>query len=179
VHGTAVKGKCSALQRSPGLSLSGFVLAAQVAATPVSSSSFVFKPSALAPGQSFRFALSATDAGGTASAEVLVATAGIPSGGSLLVTTPAGAGIPIAYATVFSLSASDWVDEESSLPLQYQFQYRVEGLSAVDGRGPAPAVVLAKFQPASRVASVTLPAGLDAFGNRITLELCGGGAFLS
>lgn len=91
--------------------------------------------------------------------------AGIPRGGSLIATTPAGAGPAIAYSTAFSLVASDWVDDEDSLPIQYQFQYRVEGLSAADGSGPALPVVLAKFQPASRVASVTLPAGLDAFGN--------------
>lgn len=160
-----------------------WLLRAQVAATPVTSPSLVLKPGALAPGETYRFNLTAVDAGGTASAEVTVPTAGAPRGlsgpGSLgnfiaVATTTAGSGgdgVPspaVAFATTFMLSASGWLDEDG--PLLYQAQYIVEG-QATSSAGDA-AVVLARFQPGNRIAGVTLPAGLDANDNRVVLQLC-------
>lgn len=165
------------------------VARSQVAATPVTSTSFVFKPNALEPGATYRFALYASDPGGTSFAEVEVPVSTAPHGlggpGTLGALSAAATGGPgngtqaspgVAFATVFRLAAAGWAEQDDG-PLLYQFQYVVLGQQqAADGGGgggggaPAP-VVLAKFQPGKTLSGVTLPAGLDAAGNIVQLQL--------
>lgn len=145
----------------------------QVGRTPQTSLSFVIRAGALIPGERYVFALSATDAGGTAVAEVPADVARAPrrrggapgSIGSIVARVASGGGTKgegIAFATTFALSAADWAEED--LPLSYQFQYLL--------RSDAPPVVLAQFQPSLSLSGVTLPAGFDDRANNVTLQLC-------
>lgn len=157
-----------------------------VAATPVTSPSLVILPGALQPGKSYVFLLNATDPVGTALAEVAVAVATAPHGvrgaalGSVSAVVAGGVGGSsaegVAFATVFTLSASGWADEDG--PLLYQFQYIMNApgsaAAAADAPGAVPAlpVVLAPFQPLDTLSGVTFPAGHEAAERSITVQLC-------
>lgn len=180
------------LTRTKKADLFPVVCRAQVAATLVTSTSFVLRPNALAPGETYTFVLTATDAGGTASAEVSVVVSRAPYGlggpetvGALVVALarpPAARGqgsspppFPspsssssstdgVAFSSAYSLSVAGWADVPGDGPYQFQFQYLPP-----DGGDP---VVLSQFQPRSSLSGVKLPAGLDASDNRVTLQLC-------
>lgn len=137
-----------------------------MAATLVTSASFVFRPGALQPGESYAFDLVARDAGGTASARLSITTSALPrgtAGRGSVGTLRASAASGVAFTTAFSLFSSGWLDEDG--PLQFQYEYTVDG----SGRPP---VVLSRFSPAPVLSDITLPAGLDSAGNLVTLRLC-------
>jgi hypothetical protein len=144
----------------------------QVAATEISSPSFVFKQGVLSPSTAYAFLLTAVDAGGSSAAEVAFTTA--PAPGSALVgaaggldatgaytALDGGGAVGIAYTTVFALSASGWVPQGDG-PFLYQVSYSADGNQSV---------VLFAFQPFAVVRS-TLPPGLAAAGYRVTVQLC-------
>lgn len=103
-----------------------------MAATALSSESFVLKAGALLPGTAYAFNLRAADIGGESTAEVAFTTA--PSPGSNLGNagglgaaapfrsqqdgTPAG----VAFATVFTISARGWVPQGDG-PFLYQVSF--------------------------------------------------------
>lgn len=161
-------------------------------------SSLVILPGALLPGRSYVFTLNATDPVGSNSADVPVTTARAPRGlrgaavGSVSAVVSGGVGSTtrgIAFITVFSLSASNWADEDG--PLLYQFQYI---MNPVDSSGMPPAapqagtgepgaipplaVILSPFSRLDSLSGVTFPAGLEARERNITVQLCATTALL-
>lgn len=168
----------------PGLNLSS----PDVVATPLTTASLVLLPGALPPGSSFVFLLTATDPVGSVSAEVSLTSARAPRGlrgaaaGSIAAVVAGGVGNTaegVAFATVFTLSASNWADEDG--PLLYQFQYVVKpptdasalgADAAALGAVPALPVTLAPFQPLDTLAGVTFPAGHESAYRTIVVQLC-------
>ena len=99
------------------------------------------------------------------SANITVPVSGSPYGagglstrGSLAVSPSSGLGL----STAFTLSASDWFDTD--LPLQYSFAYSIAGNNGSDS------FPLVTFGPQSSV-SVTLPAGLEAGGYMVNVQV--------
>lgn len=166
----------------------------QVAATPVSSPSFVFRPGALRPDTAYTFLLNATDFFGTAVAQVSFRTAPAPQGagtGRVVVSSVAEAaaatgaaatrgagpsattGAPpspaagAAYSTVFTLSAVGYsaAPDGSDSPLSYQFAYLIDG-TQMDP------VIIQSFQPNGNILRTTLPQGVESAGYRVTIQLC-------
>lgn len=141
-----------------------------VAATAVSSQSFVLKPGALAPDTSYGFALNATDFSGTAVAQVSFRTAPAPrqAGGAVVVASSnvSDAGLPVgtAYATLFTVSALGWTPSNGDGPLAFEVTYLVPG-QQMDP------ITLLPFQPVSNIRT-TLPPGLPDNGFRVTIQLC-------
>lgn len=155
----------------------------------------MLQPNALLPGRTYSFVLTAKDVGGSAEAQVSFPVAEAPHGlagpgtvGSLIVRTespppPGGQGAAadasssntsggnelagIAYTTAFTLSASGWAPPDPGDAFQYQFQCLITGVT--DPNNP---IVLSTFQPASTALGVTLPAGTDAAGQRVEVQLC-------
>jgi hypothetical protein len=105
-------------------------------------------PGALAPGGTYIFMLSASDALGTASAAITVRVAARPSGGVLAASPATGA----ALSTRFTVATSGWSSNEDGAPaLEFSFAYRMLG------GGGAP-VLLRGFDAAPAV-TVLLPEG--------------------
>lgn len=109
------------------------------------------------------FRLTATDSGGTSTADVPVPVSGAPTGlagpgslGTVSISPLKGFGLN----TTFSLSADDWTDID--LPLSYSFAYTVEGLDA-------PPVLLRSNRPEPSMSGVLLPAGDPVHGNRVNV----------
>jgi hypothetical protein len=106
-------------------------------------------PGALAPGTSYTFRLSVSDAFGSTSTSVLVSTMSVPTGGIALASSASGT----ALQTPFALSTSNWAD--ANLPLQYSFSYT----SLNNSIGTSTSTMLADFSNSTSVSGFLLPAG--------------------
>lgn len=148
---------------APGLAL------ASAATTPLTSPSLVLAAGALAPRSTAVFRLTATDRGGTATADVAVPVSGNPTGaggapkGTLTVTPRSGVGL----TTQFTLSAANWTDTD--LPLSYSFAFAAAG--GASSSSAAPPTTLRDFSPQSTAAGVLLPAGTPA-GQYVLYVFC-------
>ena len=139
-----------------------------ICATPVSSTSMVLQPGALAPGSRYVFQLSAVDsAGAVGLANATLRTSTPPRGGWADVSPATG----VALSTDFVLSATGWTADVDELPLTYSCSYRVEG--ATD---PPVSLTGGAFVESPTI-SMQLPAGLASAGNVITLQLVVRSAF--
>jgi hypothetical protein len=139
-----------------------------VSATAVTSVSMVIRPGALAPGATYVFQLTATDAvGAVGSANASIRTSSPARDGWADVSPTTG----VALSTPFVLTAGGWSADADELPLTYAVDYFIDG-------SPAPPVSLTggAFQ-ASPVIAMQLPAGLEAAGNVVTLRLTVRSAF--
>jgi hypothetical protein len=134
-----------------------------VSSTPVTFSSFVLLPNALAGARVYTFRLTAVSTsaltGATASSfsEIVIpTTASFPVPGALAVTWQGGPGAPgVALSTRFTLNATGWsVSDAADAPLQYSFGYLPAGAAA----DPGNVVLLTPFRPTA-AASVPLPGG--------------------
>ena len=93
-------------------SLAGFLATPGVAGTPLSSPSLVINAGGLPPRQTLTFRITAADAGGSATADIVVPVSGAPYGaggpgsvGGLSVTPSSGFGLN----TTFRMVATGWV----------------------------------------------------------------------
>jgi hypothetical protein len=112
---------------------------------------------ALAPGASYTFELSASDASDVAVATVSVTAAAAPAGGVLRVSPDAGD----ALATPFTLDTTGWRDANdaaaAALPLRFQFRYTA--LDDASGLPRGDAVLLSDFGDAATLVTTALPPG--------------------
>jgi hypothetical protein len=139
-----------------------------VSATAVTSVSMVIRPGALAPGASYVFQLTATDAvGAVGSANTSIRTSSPARDGWADVAPSSG----VALSTQFLLTAAGWSADADELPLTYAIDYFIDG-------SPAPPVSLTggAFQAAPAI-TVQLPAGLEVADNVVTLRLTVRSAF--
>lgn len=137
------------------------------------------------PGQSYLFTLTAADAAGEATASVSVRAAAAPVRGQFSVrfadtgadATAAAAGggsrAVVAFTTPLRLSATGWAAAAAEDgPLLYSFRYVLAGPSSASPESSSPPVLLSPFRPVPELAPVTLPAGLEAEGGRVEIQLC-------
>lgn len=136
---------------------------AAAASTPLSSPSLVISGGALPPRSTVKLRLSASDSGGSSSADVSLPVSGTPYSsvpgapiGSVAVRPPRGTGLN----TSFTVRAENWTDTD--VPLTYAFYYTV---AAPAGQAQAQPVLIADFRPQASVSGVLLPAGDRAAGN--------------
>lgn len=170
-----------------------------LAATPLSSQSFVFKPGALAPDAAYAFAITATDFSGTGSAQVSFRTAPAPQlaqGARGVVVaaqnvTAEGLAFGTAYASPFTISALGWAGGGGGAggnggggnggngalsPLLRAAQLPASASLEyqisyfIEGQAKDP-IVLLPFQPVSNMRT-TLPPGNASFGFRVNVQLC-------
>jgi hypothetical protein len=139
-----------------------------VCATPLTSASLVLRPDALAPGATYAFVLTATDAvGASGYANATVTTSAPPRGGWAALAPGSGT----ALATPFNLTAAGWSADADELPLSYAADYTVEGAAPGDAGAGWVSLTNGGFQESPALASLLLPAGAPAGGNVVTLRV--------
>jgi hypothetical protein len=137
---------------------------ARVCATPVTSVSLVIRAGALAPGGSYTFTLTATDAaGGIGSANATVTMSSPPRSGWAEVLPSSG----IALSTPFLLTAAGWSADDDELPLTYSVDCFVNG----DDASAAPLSLTGGAFQASPTLTAQLPAGAAAAGGAVVLRV--------
>jgi uncharacterized protein (UPF0147 family) len=115
--------------------------------TPLNSAMLGLLPGALAPGVTYTFRLSVSDAFGNATASATVATMSVPTGGTLAASVANGTEL----ATPFTFTTANWTD--ANTPLQYSFSFTTGALADVS------TTLLADFSNSTSVSGVLLPAG--------------------
>lgn len=142
-----------------------------VVGTPPDSPVLGFLPGALEPASSYSFQLSATDAGGRASARASLRTLALPVNGTLSATPVSGV---VALSTLLTLTTAAWVDANPNgscasncAPLSYAFAYVLQGGAGLPDGDP---VWLCDFGPSATLAGVLLPPGnvtLQAYARNV------------
>ncbi|KAK3283827.1 hypothetical protein CYMTET_8493 [Cymbomonas tetramitiformis] len=129
--------------------------------TPTNIEGLVVRAGVLSAGSKYIFTLSAEDRIGPSSAEIEVTLNIAPQNGVFFVTPATG----VSLETLFSMAAPKWEDDD--VPLQFQFQYRVEGTNQWVG-------LINDFTPLPdpQKKTMTLPeAGLEDEGERVELRV--------
>ena len=102
--------------------LSSVLVASSSETEVINEVSLTVNPNALKSGVSYRIRLNATTLDGySVTAELDVTTVSQPTSGGLLVTPNEG----MAFNTLFTITAMDWMDNFGDPPLFYQFGFRL------------------------------------------------------
>ena len=115
----------------------------------------VIMPNVLVGGATYTFALTATDSYGRGGTRSLNLTVGLAPRGGVLDASPSNG---TALLDRFTLTAANWTDDASSLPLKYSFYYHNRPPSRT-ATAPISATVASSLLGAAISANTTLPLG--------------------